>query len=601
MSTQATEIANAQEHTLDALIQTNPSAKDNLRNHIQGMLSVIVPALEIQIILALGFLITFFVSIFYYVVGDSRYVTEKPSHALIAIAVSMGCFLLGKLLRKIFTIKNSVDLKHGAFIILWVWIFACSISSMYFMLSGFPIPESAENFSLVRKFIDGFYESMSGFTTTGTSILPSVEVFPRSVIFWRSLTHWIGGMGIAFMAVTLWRGFKTRRSEIINSEAESPHIVVYKSEQDAITSGKDFLKIYGTLSIICLVLLLISGALFRVTPYEAWYDNAFDASTMMFGTMGTGGFGVYDTSVGLMKTLPDGSKIIGGLQNPTSEWIIAFFMAFSAMNMVLWFFAFFKKKPGAMFRNMEFRAFWAFVIFSTLSIWGVLMSTGHAGTLWDNLRYAFFSVTTIVSTTGYANVDFAVWPAAAVGILFLSYLVGGSVGSTGGGLKFLRFVVLYKYCKQQLQNLIHNQNQSSFVVDGVKYDVRSAGLIITNIVIYFLIFFAGAVLLLVTSSVLHFSSGEIATLNVETAFTTSIANLGNIGPALVNGIANDGPTGNYSAFSEVGKSIMAVLMFIGRVGVLTVVMFFIKRISERDIKNAHIEVDFDSDSPLILK
>lgn len=601
MPTQATEVAGAENKTLHTLIQSTPTTRANLKKHIQGMLSVIVPALEIQVILALGFLITFFVSIFYYVVGDPRYITEKPSHALIAITVSTGCFFLGKLLRRLFTVENSVDLKHGAFIILWVWVFACSISSMYFILSGFPIPDSAENFSIIRKFIDGFYESMSGFTTTGTSILPSVEVFPRSVIFWRSLTHWIGGMGIAFMAVTLWRGFKTRRSEIINSEAESPHIVVYKSEQDAITSGKDFLKIYGTLSVICLVLLLISGALFRITPYEAWYDNAFDSLTMTFGTLGTGGFGVYDTSVGLMKTLPDGSKILGGLQNPTSEWIIAIFMAFSAINMALWFFTFFKKKPTLMFRNTEFRAFLTFVIFSTVSIWGVLMSIDHYGTLWDNLRYAFFSVATIVSTTGYANVDFAIWPAAAVGILFLSYLVGGSVGSTSGGLKFLRFVVLYKYCKQQLQNLIHGQNQSSFVVDGVKYDVRSAGLIITNIVLFFLIFFIGAVLLLVTSSVLHFSNGEIATLNVETAFTSSIANLGNIGPALVNGIANDGPTGNYSAFSILGKTIMAALMFIGRIGVLTVVMFFIQRITERDIQHAHIEVDFDSDSPLILK
>ena len=569
---------------------------------MKSFFRVLFPALEIQFASMLGFGLTLLVSYFYLFQADPRFPQEEPWIIWVGFGLSALAFLLGHFGGRALGLDRKITLSQGAWIVLLSWTIACSISALVFVLAGFPVPEKIEHLGFIRRFMDGLFESMSGFTTTGTSILPSVEAFSRSILFWRALTHWIGGMGLAYLAMTLWKHFTVNRSHVINAESETPNLVLFKQEEDAQAAGRDFLKIYILLTLILVLLLCLSGAWFRLNPYEAWYDNVYDAITTAFATMGTGGFMAYNASIGLPVLNAEGVEVMGGLQNPTSEWIIAFFMLFASLNFTLWYVLFFQGKPQVMFKNKEFQTHIGFVLLITLGIWLLLNHGIYSHSIWENLRYAFFNVTNIISTTGFINDDFTQWPVAAQAVLFICYLVGASVGSTGGGLKFTRFIVLFKHGWIQMKNLIHGRNESTtFILDGVEYDEQKAGLITINIVVYYLLFLLGGVLILMTSSKVFFTDGSVRQLDFVSGFTAAIANLGNIGPSIVNGEVGDGPTGNYSAFTTSAKFIMYILMFIGRVGVLTFLMIIMTERGQEAIEKTRPSVSFDADEPLILK
>jgi trk system potassium uptake protein TrkH len=261
-----------------------------------------------------------------------------------------------------------------------------------------------------------------------------------------------------------------------------------------------------------------------------------------------------------------------------SEWIIAWFMMFAGMSFGLWSLFFFGKHRFSwkcFWRSQEFRFYAAYTFVTTILIAHFLhTSEVHYSTL-DSLRYAFFNVTTIVSTTGLGNWDFATWPPQAIGILFVCYLLGGMVGSTAGGLKALRYVVSGRYMWQVLRQFATGQEaKQTLKVDGVTYTARESVIIIINIALYFIIFLMGAIILMVISPQGQLASGAKVTLDLGTALAASIANLGNIGPGnfFSNGW-NVGPTGNYFAFSVAGKWLLITLMYLGRVGVLT--LFFV--------------------------
>lgn len=559
-------------------------------------LSVLAPALQIQYVLSYGFLFSLAVSLFYYFLNDPRYPKEQPWLLLLGLGLSIGSYVLGTWLIKVFNIKNHVSIRRGAWIVTLTWIIACTISAIVFFAAGFPIPSQVENFSIFRRFVDGWYEAMSGFTTTGTTILPSVEVFTRGLLTWRSLTHWYGGMGIAYLAVTLWKNFAFRRAPIINSEAESPNHVEFKDEKEALQSGYDFLKAYGLLTIVLIVLLYVSGMFFRSSPYLHWYDNAFESVNYAASTLGTGGFGVHDASEGL-PVFENGQLIIGGLRNKVSDWIIGFFMFFSGMNFSLWYLLFYTKKWKTIWKNTELRIYFLFCTSIVLSIWYILVQHNVYPSIWEALRYSLFNMATIVSTTGLANWDFHTWPASAQGILFICYLVGGMVGSTAGGLKILRYVVSFKYLWNEITNLITGKSKKVLSVDGITYDRHQAGLIAASMGLYYFMFLFGAILLMVFSSKMHLVDGSVKNLDFATAVGSSIANLGNIGPAVSIGSVNAGPTGNYFSFSEMGKIIMIVLMYVGRVGILSFLMLFITARGEEQIRDSVAETEFDQEKP----
>jgi len=559
---------------------------------------VLAPSLQVQLSLFLGFLVCLPVSYFYKFQNRNDVVAENPNLILIGLGLSLTCYLIGNLLDKLFEIKHRISLRRGAWIVFCSWFIACSISALVYFVAGFPDPGNVENYSILRRLVDSYYESVSGFSTAGTSILKSVEVFPKSLLLWRTITQWIGAMGIAYLATTLFRNFSVSRSELINSEIESPNQLEFRTEEEARFSGWRFLLVFGSFSLVAWGALYVSGSYFREIPYQYWYDNLFDSLNYALSAVATGGFAIYDSSAGLPVS-EFGKSVIGGLRNPTSEWILAVFMLLGGTNFILWFGFLFEAKFKNLFHNQELRAYLGFIGVATLGIYLTLSRNNSYFSLLDDLRYAFFNVVTIVSTTGLVNQNFTKWPIEAQGILFSCYLVGGCVGSTAGGLKFNRFLVMLKYAWVQTKNLIFGKNQSFFTIDKVTYNDRSAGLVLINMILYFLIFLFGSIVLLLFSGNIRLLDGTILQINLETAFTATIANLGGIGPAAFSNIAGAGPVGSYCAFSGISKILMMGLMFIGRIGVLSILMLFITQRGQQRLYNSTALQDLDSDSALL--
>lgn len=555
-------------------------------------------ALQAQLTLACGFLFCLAVSAFYLYQNDLRFVPEQPWVLATGFFLGFFCWALGTWFSRRTPRSSVLDIQQGVWAVALTWAFAVTISATVFVLAGFPDPARVEAFPLLRRFVDGVFESVSGFTTAGGSILPSVEVFPRGILMWRSLTHWFGGIGIAFFAITLLRSFRWKRETIINAEAEGPNYVRFLSEDDARLAGFDFIKIFSVLTVILAVSLFVSGALYRSTPYLHWYDNAFDAINHSVSVMGTGGFGVYDASVGL-QVLENGQLVNGGLRDHVSEWIIALFMWIAGSNLSLWYVLFFKRRTRQFWESREFRTYFFFVLFVTLGIWLDLVYTKTYATWYDALRVAFFNVNTILSTTGLANTDFTAWPAAAEALLFCCYLVGGMVGSTAGGLKVLRFNLLFKYLQLKLRNFLFGRYKTRTTFDGTRYDMSALGLVAVTIVLYFSAFMIGAMLIMITSKYNVLPDGSVKAIDFISAIGASIANLGNIGPAVEIGNLNAGPTGNYFAYTVPAKLVMSTLMMIGRIGVLTVLMIFITRRGIRTTEEQIMQQKFDSDAPIL--
>jgi len=585
------------------MFKTNFQTPSSSQNK-NSFLAVLAVSFQTQLSVALGMLFSLIVSYFYFFQQDSRFPTEKPEILWVGFGISFGLFCLGNLLSK--HDENNkptlINIRQGAQIVMLTWLWATITSAIVFVLAGFPVPGQEANFSLFRRFIDGVFESISGYTTAGGSILPSVEVFPRGVLMWRSTTHLLGGMGIAFLAITLWKKVAANREQIINSEAESPHYTEFESQNDARTAGFDFIKIYGSITLIMITLMFVSGIVFRQQPYQTWYDNLFDSINYSFSTLGTGGFGTYDTSAGLPLTNTEGLNIIGGLRNPVSEWIIAIFMMISGANFGLWYILFFQSKNWKdVFFNKELITYTLLVFGLTFSIFSILLQHNFYPNIWDALRYSFFNVTSIFSTTGLANTNFHIWPGAAIGILFIAYLMGGTTGSTAGGLKTIRFMVFFRYAWLKIKNLVYGKHDTNFTIDNVRYDEKKAGLILVNIIVYYIIFLLGAVFIMVLSPQITLPDGSTKDIDLISGITASIANLGNIGPTASVGNIDAGPAGNYSGFSDLAKLFMSLLMFIGRIGVISFLMLFITKIGTKQVEDSLVERHFDKNEPTILR
>lgn len=555
-------------------------------------------ALQMQISLSLGFAMCLGVSFFYLWINNPAYPTERPGIIAIGLLTSLVCFFLGSAFMR--SEKNlELSMREGAVIVILTWFIATGISTLVYVLAGFPIPDRVADFPLLRRIVDAVFESVSGFTTAGGSILPSVEAFPRSLLLWRSTTHLLGGVGIAYLAVTLCSRFRAKRESIINAEAEGPNVMHFNSEQEARNAGFDFLKIYLLLTGIMISLLVIAGAYGRSAPYAHVYDNIFDAVNHGFSTMGTGGFGVYDESVGLPIQTNKG-VIIGGLENAAAEWIITVFMIIAGSNFSLWYILLFRTKHWrTVVRNKELRSYLAFIAIITAGIWWVLSSNDYYSSGLTTFRYAIFNVATIISTTGLGNTNFHLWPAGALGLLFLVYFTGGMVGSTSGGLKFARFNVMFTFIKIQMQNFLFGRHITRFSIDGVQYDMKMASLIVVNIVLYLMVFIAGAIAILIASPVGILPDGTVRPIDLLTGVTASIANLGNIGPTAALGSIDAGPTGNYFPFSVASKLVMCLLMLIGRVGVFTFIIPFVTAIGMREMSASRGSQRFDADEPRV--
>ena len=434
------------------------------------------------------------------------------------IITALLCLLPGLLLVRKKPENTVFYVKEGFVTVALSWIIMSVMGSLPFLFTG----------SIMNP-IDALFETVSGFTTTGSSILPDVEALSRSVLFWRSFTHWIGGMGVLVFLLSLLH--MTGGSHINLMKAESPGPSVSKLVPTVQSTAKILYIIYVAMTILEIAFLLIGKM------------PVFDALTITFGTAGTGGFGIKNDSMAGYSPY---------LQVVVTVFMILFGVNFSAYFLLL------RKKFKQAFSIEEIRYYLliiaASIIVITLSIREMYGSVGEAA------RHAAFQVGSIITTTGYASTDFNLWPEVPRTILVLLMFVGACAGSTGGGIKVSRLVILVKTIKKELHTLLHPRSLKKLKMDGHVLEHETVRAINVFLIAYVLIFSFSVLLV-------AFDGNDMIT-----NFTAVASALNNIGP----GLELVGPLGNFGLFSNGAKLVLIFDMLAGRLEIFPLLLLFVR-------------------------
>ena len=388
------------------------------------------------------------------------------------------------------------------------WVIMSLLGAVPFVISG-DIPS----------YTDAFFETVSGFTTTGSSILNNVELLSKSGLFWRSFTHWIGGMGVLVFIMAVLPMSGEHSMHIMRAEVPGP--TVGKLVPKVRSTASILYLIYIGLTVLETVFLLCGGMSF------------FDALLHAFASAGTGGFSTNAAS-------------IGGFDSVYIEMVIAVFLVLFGINFNLYYLILIGRAKDAL-RSEELHVFFGIILASTLSIAaGISKMYGGFATA---LRHSFFNVTSIISTAGFGTQDFTKWPEYTKGILVMLMFIGGCAGSTGGGLKLSRVMLLVKAAAADVRQVINPRRVTRVQMDGKRVDGSTVKAAYTHFTLYML-------LLVITSVLISFDGYDITT-----NFTAALSCLSNIGPGMT---ALIGPAGNFSIFSYTSKIVMTVAMLIGR-------------------------------------
>ncbi len=441
---------------------------------------------------------------------------EKDIFAFFAAIVV--CLVLGLPLTRKKPSNKVFYIKDGCVAVALSWIVLSITGAIPFVLSG-AIPHP----------IDAIFETVSGFTTTGASILAEVESLPKSILFWRSFTHWIGGMGVLVFLLSLLPLAGGYHMNLMR--AESPGPSVSKLVPKVQSTAKILYSIYLGMTVLQIIFLLLGGI------------PLFDTLCITFGSAGTGGFGIKNDSLGSYSTY---------CQVVTTIFIILFGVNFSAYYLIL------TKKFKAAFHIEEIRYYFGIILASIILI---AINTRH---MFSGFAQAFqqsaFQVGSIITTTGYSTTDFNQWPALSKTILVLLMFIGACAGSTGGGIKVSRIVLLLKAARKEFQLYLHPN-----AVKKIKMDQKTVShetLRSTNIFLsVYLIIFCGSILLI-----------SLDNFDLITNFTAVAATLNNIGP----GLEIVGPMGNFSSFSYLSKSVLIFDMLAGRLEIFPLLLLFFK-------------------------
>ena len=441
-------------------------------------------------------------------------------------AAVLGALALGLGGRK----RSAMYAKEGLIAVALSWIVLSLVGALPFTLSG-----------QIPFYLDAVFEMISGFTTTGSSILPAVESLDRCMLFWRSLSHWIGGMGILVFMLAIVRMDGGQAIHLLR--AESPGPTVSKMVPRMVDSSKILYGIYFGLTVVQIILYLAGG------------DPLFDSLCNAFGTAGTGGFSNKALSV-------------GAYNSPYFEIVIGVFMLLFGINFNLYYFLLLRHFREA-FASEEMHVYLGIVAFSTLTI------TANIASMYDSvgtaLRTAFFQVSSIVTTTGYATADFNLWPTYSRIVIVILTFVGACAGSTAGGLKVSRVIILFKAARQDLNKMLHSHAVTTVRFEGKPLDEKT----LRGVHNYFNIY-----MLLLTLSVLLLS---LDGFDLVTTFTSVATCLNNVGP----GLEMVGPMGSFADFSAPAKLLLAFDMLAGRLELYPMLALFAPRLWRKRINAMH--------------
>ena len=413
--------------------------------------------------------------------------------------------------------KRTIYGKEGMVIVASAWILWSLFGALPFTLSG-----------SIPSYLDAFFETVSGFTTTGSSILTDVEALPQGMLFWRSFTHWIGGMGVLVFVMVLTTLDKRNSMYLMRAEVPGPE--KDKLVPRTMSTARILYGMYLGLTLIEVILLLLGGM------------NMFDSLIHAFGTAGTGGFSNYAASVGHFD-----SAYIDG--------VISIFMILFGINFNLYFFLLIRDfKP--VWKNEELRAYLGIILAAVAVI--TLNISGQYPNPLKAFRYALFQVASIITTTGYATADYNAWPMLSQCILLMLMVIGACASSTGGGIKVSRFLMVLKCIKREIKQMVHPKS-----ISIIRVNDKKVGADVLRSLYVYLMAYAG----IVVGSVLLVS---IDNLDFGTTFSSVLATLNNIGP----GIADVGPVGNFAEFSPLSKIVFCFDMLAGRLEIFPFLMLF---------------------------
>ncbi len=444
---------------------------------------------------------------------------ENPLPFLLTILICLSGVLLFFSLRKH---RKDIHKKEGFSIVRLTWIVASAIGALPFVFSG-----------SIPSYVDAFFETMSGFTTTGASVLQNIEVLPRGILFWRCFTQWLGGMGIIvlFIAVLPFLGVGGR--QLYTSEVPGPTPEGLKP------------RIKQTARLLWLFYVGLSAA--EVLLLSIFGMSLYDALCHTFTTMATGGFSTKNAS-------------IGHFQSPAIQLTVIFFMLCAGTNFALYYRAF-KSSPNCFRKDTEFRFYITAVAISILLVFAYLFFMDSNYVKFGRTALdASFQVVSILTTTGYATIDFDQWIGFPRFFLLLLMFVGGCAGSTGGSIKIIRLMVMMKYVSREVYHAFRPHAVKSLKLGKqvVPDPVVSA---ITGFILIYLLCFGFLSLIMMAIE---------PDLDFTTAFTAVAATIGNVGP----GLSGVGPAENYHFISPVGKLILSFCMLLGRLELFTVLVLF---------------------------
>ncbi|MBQ7386240.1 MAG: TrkH family potassium uptake protein [Ruminococcus sp.] len=404
--------------------------------------------------------------------------------------------------------------KEGFVIVTYAWVLMSAIGALPFFLSG-EIPNYA----------DAFFETVSGFTTTGASILTDVEAMSKGLLFWRSFTHWIGGMGVIVFVMAIIPNIADRSMHIMKAEVPGP--TVGKLVPKARETAKILYLIYIAMTIVMILMLFLGGMPF------------FDSVVHTFGTAGTGGFGIKADS-------------IGGY-SPYSQWVITIFMLLFSLNFNLYYLILLRKFKSVL-KSTEL---WFFLGLVVVSIAIITIDISPMYTSFsETIRTSSFQVATIISTTGYATANFNTWPSLSKAILLMLMFVGGCAGSTAGGLKNARVVMLIKTVHRELKKLLHPRSVRAVSMESKRVDEQTLSGVTSYFAIYVMCVMGIFILL------------SIEPFGIETNLSATVACFNNVGP----GFGAVGPIGSYADYSIFSKLLLSLAMLLGRLEIFPLIL-----------------------------
>jgi len=455
---------------------------------------------------ALFMLFPFVVSLIY---GDGDHWTFLWSILILAITGTLLAILKPK--DKNFRARDAFAVAGFS------WVLFSLFGALPFYFSG-----------CFNSFIDCVFESISGFTTTGATILTNIEILPKGILFWRSFSHWIGGMGVLMFVMAVMPSTNASSVNLLRAESTgpAPDKVVPKIRETA----KIMYLIYLAMTVLLIFLLKIAGL------------PVYDSFANAFSTAGTGGFSVMNAS-------------IESYNNVAAEIIISIFMFLFGISFTLYFF-FLGRKFIKIIKDSEIKFYFVIVISSIIII--TINISGIYGGIAEALRHSSFQVSSIISTTGFSTTDFNLWPTLSQVILILLMITGCCAGSTGGGMKLIRILILLKAAKIELGKIFHPGSVKAVSVNGKKINND----IVSKTALFFFIYFA----VFIASVMLISIEGK----DIVSSSTAVIASISNIGP----GFGTVGPAGNFSAFSAFSKIILSFCMIAGRLEFFPVLILF---------------------------